>query len=96
MVRGRLERCQARHRATPRRALAPRRGHVGSVEPSQPKPCRRTGTIERLPVEVAHDRRLAENRRHGSTSKDDFENMVRQFPAYDALYAFCRAKHSRK
>lgn len=55
-----------------------------------------TGTIARLRVEVAHDRRLAENRRHGSTSKDDFENMVRQFPAYDALYAFCRAKHSRK
>lgn len=24
-------------------------------------------------------------------SKDDFENMARQFPAYDALYAFCRA-----
>lgn len=28
-----------------------------------------------------------------ATSKDDFENMARQFPAYDALYAFCRAKH---
>jgi hypothetical protein len=27
-----------------------------------------------------------------TTSKDDFENMARQFPAYDALYAFCRAK----
>lgn len=26
-----------------------------------------------------------------ATSKDDFENMARQFPAYDALYAFCRA-----
>jgi hypothetical protein len=26
-------------------------------------------------------------------SKDDFENMARQFPAYDALYAFCRSKH---
>lgn len=26
-----------------------------------------------------------------ATSKDDFENMVRQFPAYDALYAFCRS-----
>jgi hypothetical protein len=25
------------------------------------------------------------------TSKDDFENMARQFPVYDALYAFCRA-----
>lgn len=23
-------------------------------------------------------------------SKDDFENMERQFPAYDALYAWCR------
>jgi hypothetical protein len=27
-----------------------------------------------------------------ATSKDDFENMARQFPAYDALYAYCRAK----
>ena len=26
-------------------------------------------------------------------SKDDDENMARQVPAYDALYAFCRAKH---
>jgi hypothetical protein len=26
-------------------------------------------------------------------SKDDVENMARQFPAYDALYAFCRSKH---
>jgi hypothetical protein len=26
-----------------------------------------------------------------ATSKDDFENMARQLPAYDALYAFCRA-----
>ena len=26
-----------------------------------------------------------------ATSKDDFENMARQFPAYEALYAFCRA-----
>jgi hypothetical protein len=24
-------------------------------------------------------------------AKDDFENMARQFPAYDALYAYCRA-----
>lgn len=23
-------------------------------------------------------------------SRDDFENMARQFPVYDALYAFCR------
>jgi hypothetical protein len=27
-----------------------------------------------------------------ATSKDDFDNMARQFPAYDALYAYCRAK----
>jgi hypothetical protein len=26
-----------------------------------------------------------------ATSKDDFENMARQFPAYDALLAYCRA-----
>ena len=26
-----------------------------------------------------------------ATSKDDFENMARQFPAYDALYAYCQA-----
>ncbi len=25
-----------------------------------------------------------------ASSKDDFENMGRQFPAYDALYAYCR------
>jgi len=28
-----------------------------------------------------------------ATSKDDVENMARQFPAYDALYAYCRSKH---
>jgi hypothetical protein len=27
-----------------------------------------------------------------ATSKDDHENMARQFPLYDALYAFCRAR----
>lgn len=27
-------------------------------------------------------------------SKDDVENMARQFPAYDALNAYCRAKNS--
>ena len=27
-----------------------------------------------------------------ATSKDDFENMARQFPAYDALYAYCGGK----
>jgi hypothetical protein len=25
-------------------------------------------------------------------TKDDFDNMARQFPAYDALYAYCRGK----
>ena len=25
-------------------------------------------------------------------AKDDHDNMVRQFPMYDALYAYCRAK----
>jgi hypothetical protein len=25
-------------------------------------------------------------------ARDDFDNMARQFPAYDALYAFCRAR----
>ena len=25
------------------------------------------------------------------TSRDDFENMKRQFPVYDALYAYCRS-----
>lgn len=30
-----------------------------------------------------------------ATSTDDFENMARQFPAYDALYAFCRAATPR-
>ena len=29
-----------------------------------------------------------------ATSKDDFENMARQFPAYDALYAYCKSKAS--
>jgi protein-tyrosine-phosphatase len=27
-----------------------------------------------------------------ATSRDDFENMARQFPMYDALYAYCRAQ----
>ena len=30
-----------------------------------------------------------------ATSKDDFENMARQFPAYAALYAFCRSREHR-
>ncbi len=25
-------------------------------------------------------------------SRDDYENMARQFPVYDALYAYCRAR----
>lgn len=25
-------------------------------------------------------------------SKDDYENMAKQFPVYDALYAFCQSK----
>ena len=25
-----------------------------------------------------------------ATSRDDAENMARQFPVYDALYAFCQ------
>jgi hypothetical protein len=27
-----------------------------------------------------------------SMAKDDHDNMAKQFPAYDALYAFCRAR----
>jgi len=27
-----------------------------------------------------------------TNAKDDFENMRLQFPAYDALYAYCRLK----
>lgn len=29
-----------------------------------------------------------------AVSRDDFENMARQFPVYDALYAFCGGKVS--
>jgi len=29
-----------------------------------------------------------------ATSRDDFDNMARQFPMYDALYAYCRARAS--
>ena len=29
-----------------------------------------------------------------ATSRDDFDNMARQFPMYDALYAFCRTQSS--
>jgi hypothetical protein len=28
-------------------------------------------------------------------AKDDFDNMAQQFPAYDALYAYCRAAQRR-
>src|SRR5262245_48798581 len=27
-----------------------------------------------------------------ATSRDDFDNMTRQFPMYDALYAYCRTQ----
>src|SRR5215470_5942794 len=27
-----------------------------------------------------------------ATSRDDFDNMARQFPMYDALYAYCKAQ----
>jgi protein-tyrosine-phosphatase len=29
-----------------------------------------------------------------ATSRDDFDNMARQFPLYDALYAYCRSQAS--
>jgi len=29
-------------------------------------------------------------------SKDDFENMRLQFPAYDALYTYCKLKDEGK
>jgi len=29
-----------------------------------------------------------------ATSRDDFDNMTRQFPMYDALYAYCRTQAS--
>jgi hypothetical protein len=31
-----------------------------------------------------------------ATSKNDFDNMARQFPAYDALYAYCRTARDTK
>ena len=31
-----------------------------------------------------------------ATSRDDFDNMARQFPLYDALYAFCRPQTPAK
>jgi arsenate reductase (thioredoxin) len=31
-----------------------------------------------------------------ATSRDDFDNMARQFPMYDAFYAFCRAQAATK
>jgi hypothetical protein len=27
-----------------------------------------------------------------ATAEDDYDNMAKQFPAYDALYAYCRAQ----
>ena len=32
---------------------------------------------------------------HQALAKDDFDNMAKQFPAYDALYAYCRATAKR-
>jgi hypothetical protein len=29
-------------------------------------------------------------------SKDDFDNMKKQFPTYDALYAYCKAKSEKR
>jgi hypothetical protein len=29
-----------------------------------------------------------------SSTRDDFDNMARQFPVYDALYAYCRARRA--
>jgi len=29
-------------------------------------------------------------------SKDDFDNMKKQFPVYDALYAYCKSKVGKK
>src|SRR5499426_1387660 len=31
-----------------------------------------------------------------ASSRDDFDNMARQFPMYDALYSFCRAQPGAK
>jgi hypothetical protein len=31
-----------------------------------------------------------------ATRKNDFDNMARQFPAYDALYAYCRTDRDTK
>src|ERR671912_372679 len=30
------------------------------------------------------------------TSKDDYDNMVKQFPLYDALFGFCKSDHKEK
>ena len=30
------------------------------------------------------------------TSKDDYDNMVKQFPVYDALYSFAKADNKEK
>ena len=29
-----------------------------------------------------------------SSTRDDFDNMARQFPVYDALYAYCQARRA--
>jgi hypothetical protein len=30
------------------------------------------------------------------TSKDDYDNMAKQFPLYDALFEFCKSDHKEK
>jgi hypothetical protein len=30
------------------------------------------------------------------TSKDDYDNMAKQFPLYDALFGFCKSDHKEK
>jgi hypothetical protein len=30
------------------------------------------------------------------TSKDDYDNMTKQFPLYDALFEFCKSDHKEK
>ena len=32
----------------------------------------------------------------GVTSKDDYDNMAKQFPLYDALFEFCKSDHKEK
>jgi hypothetical protein len=32
----------------------------------------------------------------GNISKDDYDNMAKQFYVYDALYAFCKSNDNKK